>query len=122
MVENMGLKNKVKFLGYSKSIPVLLAQADYFLQGSFYEGFPNALLEAGAQGLPVIAYDCPGGTKEIIEDGINGFLVDNEDMFLDRIHSALKLNWNAFGIRTHIQKHFGLESIMSKYEQMILTV
>lgn len=50
------------------------ANADIFLLPSFEEGVANVVLEAMALGTPVISTDC-GGMKEVIEDGVNGFIV-----------------------------------------------
>ena len=48
------------------------------IQTSEYEGYPNVLIESIALNTPVIAFDCPGGTKEIIQEGLNGYLVINK--------------------------------------------
>lgn len=54
---------------------------------SFYEGFSLILLEAMKHGVPCVAFDCPFGPRSIINDGYNGFLVDNSDIrqFAERL-------------------------------------
>lgn len=56
-VQIKGIKNNVKFLGLRKDIPNILSAADKFLFPSFYEGFPNALIEAECCGLRCIVSD-----------------------------------------------------------------
>ena len=88
-----------------------------FIQGSFVEGFPNALLESCAVGTPVIAYNAPGGTKEIIEDDINGYLVTSSEEFLQKLEYALiKKDWNPEKIRNSVVKKFSSKEIINKYE------
>ncbi|HLC32915.1 MAG TPA: glycosyltransferase family 4 protein [Candidatus Nanoarchaeia archaeon] len=70
----------VKFLGEKTPAQVreLLAQSTLFVNPSYNEGLPTSVLEAGSLGLPVIATDV-GGTCEIIDDGVNGYLAKPHD-------------------------------------------
>jgi glycosyltransferase involved in cell wall biosynthesis len=65
----------------------LLQESDIFVLPSYFEGMPNALIEAMACGLPSIAYSV-GGINDIITDAYNGFIVPVAD--LDRLTETLK--------------------------------
>ena len=70
------MEERVHFMGESDRLEKELQTAALFVLPSDYEGLPNALMEAMAMGLPVIATDCPcGGPAELIEDGKNGYLI-----------------------------------------------
>ena len=58
----------------------VLRQASLFVLPSRFEGYPNALLEALGCGLPVVATASPGGTVEILADGVHGMLVPPDDI------------------------------------------
>ncbi len=79
VLERHDLRDGVHFLGQVADVGGVLAQADIYVLSSSYEGFPNALCEAMAAGLPCIATDCPGGPADIITSGKNGVLVPNAD-------------------------------------------
>jgi glycosyltransferase involved in cell wall biosynthesis len=78
MVKELGLIDKVSFLGTRKDISRLMNGADGYLMSSAWEGLPMVLLEACACGLPSVTTDV-GGTSEIIEQGKNGFLAKPRD-------------------------------------------
>ncbi len=78
--DSLGLRERVLMPGEQENIPELIADASIFTMTSFTEGVPNALIEGMAMGLVGISTDCPcGGPGELIEDGVNGFLVPVDD-------------------------------------------
>lgn len=80
LIEEKGLKRRVKLMGRSSDMPSVLSSAGIFVMSSDFEGMPNALMEAQAAGLPTISTDCPcGGPRELVEDGVNGLLVSVGD-------------------------------------------
>lgn len=74
--EKLGIKNQVNFLGRipHEKVSHIYASADVFVLPSLNEGMSNTILEAIASGLPIIATDT-GGTRELVEDGKNGFVI-----------------------------------------------
>ena len=74
-----GISEKVSFVGNKRNPFPYMAHADFMVSSSRWEGSPNAVLESLACGTPVLAFDCPGGTAEVITDEENGWLVPAED-------------------------------------------
>lgn len=71
-----GLENRVIFHGFCSDVKERIRDCSMFVLSSDYEGISNAMLEALAMGIPVIATDCPvGGCRTYIQDGDNGLLV-----------------------------------------------
>src|SRR5580704_1441949 len=75
--KTLNLENDVIFLGATMNVPEILALSDVFVLSSRSEGFSNALLEAMVCGVPPVATDV-GGNRELLEDGVSGFLVAPE--------------------------------------------
>jgi L-malate glycosyltransferase len=71
--EQLGVGDRIRFLGKQDTVAELLACADLFLLPSASESFGLSALEAMAAGVPVIATDT-GGLPEVVEHGVSGFL------------------------------------------------
>ena len=120
----MGLTDKVKFLGLRTDVPVLMKMADCFVMSSAWEGLPIVLLEAAAAGLPIIATNV-GGNSEVVLDGENGFLVLSKDS--DALGNAmLKIvrmpeNIRAkFGVKgyNHVSNNYDIRQVTEKWEKI----
>ncbi|MDE6845539.1 MAG: glycosyltransferase [Lachnospiraceae bacterium] len=72
----LGLDDVVYFTGLKKNPYPYLRKGSLYVLTSYYEGFPNAMVEAMSMGLPVIATDCMTGPREILEDKY-GILIPN---------------------------------------------
>jgi glycosyltransferase involved in cell wall biosynthesis len=77
--KKLGIEKDVVITGFQKNPFNFIKKADVFVLSSFAEGFGNVIVEAMALGIPVVATDCPSGPGEIIQDGVNGFLVPIKD-------------------------------------------
>src|ERR1019366_34285 len=74
----LGLNGRVVFAGERADVPALLPGLTLYVQPSRFEGMPNALMEAMAAGLPVVA-SAVDGITELINDGVDGWLVPPGD-------------------------------------------
>jgi glycosyltransferase involved in cell wall biosynthesis len=73
-VEQYGLSKRVVFAGFQRNVLEYLAGADVVVNPSFTEGMPNVLLEASSLGRPIVATHV-GGTAELVQNGVTGWLV-----------------------------------------------
>jgi glycosyltransferase involved in cell wall biosynthesis len=78
LTRELGVAEAVEFLGSRRDVAALLSAADVYVQPSLEEGSSNAVLEAMASGLPVIA-TAVGGNTEAVSNGVSGLLVPPSD-------------------------------------------
>jgi len=121
----LGLGRNVRFLGLRNDVPEWLRAMEVLVLGSATEGLPLTILEAMASGLPVVATSV-GGVPEMVEDGVNGFLVPPEDPValaaaLERLvkDRDLRLRMGRKGREIAVKK-FSLDIAVRKHEELYL--
>ena len=124
LIGQLNLGDKVFLTGKKTNPYAGMENTDLMLMGSYYEGFPNVLLEAGALGIPVVAFDAPGGTREIITEGENGLLVSdgNENAFSAAIEKALQLKFDTDKIIATTKKRFSLNAAVAQVEELFFNL
>ena len=80
-IEEKGLSSRVIL----KKLPAdrmkdAYTNASIFALSSRFEGLPMVLLEAQAAGIPIVSFACKCGPKDLVEEGVNGFLLEEGDM------------------------------------------
>jgi glycosyltransferase involved in cell wall biosynthesis len=78
LIDELEIGEFVWITGDRNDIPDILRLLDIFVLPSIGEGISNTILEAMATGLPIIATNV-GGNPELVEDGVNGYLVPSND-------------------------------------------
>ena len=120
LAKELGISSRVKFVPFTEEVERFYKEAKVTILTSYYEGFPNVLIESLACGTPVVSFDSPSGPNEIIIDGENGFLVkylDTNDLVL-KIKKALIYEWDYDFVKESANK-FTIEAIMYKYKSLL---
>jgi len=87
-----GCIDSVEFLGQLSDPKPVLDSASAIILTSDYEGFGMVLVEAIACGTPAVSMNCPTGPREIIKDGINGYLAQDKQEFLKKLDDTIERN------------------------------
>ncbi len=76
----LGLENRISLPGLTQEPGRWVETADVLVMSSAYEGWPNVIVEGMAAQLPIVTFDCEHGPKDMIEDGVTGKLVPQDDV------------------------------------------
>ncbi len=127
LAKTRGIADDVKFLGNREDVDQILCAADAFLLPSNYEAFGLAALEAMACGVPVVASRV-GGVPELVQDGVNGFLIapDDYEAGADRLFQILSDSKTATRLRDaglkSVRDNFTADAVVPLYEQFYESV
>lgn len=119
LIERYNLQKRVTLAGFAQNPYTYMKEADLLVLSSRYEGLPNVVLEANALGTPVVAFASPGGTLEIIEEGLNGFTVTPFDTcaFARTVEKAVSYTFDKERIAAHTAERFNISKIVGLYEE-----
>ena len=121
-VKQLNLSNSISFLGLQKDMTKFYSNTDFLIQGSFVEGFPNAVLEALSFGIPCLIFEAPGGHNELIIEGFNGMIIKKSDNLIHVINNFVSFSWNRKLICDDAHKRFNSSRILSQYEYIFKKV
>jgi glycosyltransferase involved in cell wall biosynthesis len=115
----------VNYWGTSRDVRMQLIQADCVVLPSYREGTPRALLESAAAGRPIITTDVPG-CREVVRDGINGYLCrpkDSKDL-AEKMKKILSLSDEQLENMAHksrywAEQRFDEQIVIAKYRQAL---
>lgn len=123
MTARYGIENSVVLVPANNEIEKHYLSSSVYAMTSRYEGLPMVLLEAQAFGLPIISFNCKCGPSDIVDNGKNGFLVEESDIpaFASQLRKVMadielrkKMSRNAL----ETSKKFSVEPVMSRWMQL----
>ena len=125
MLFDLEISDRVYLPGSVGNVAEWYERADLFVLSSRVEGFPNVLLEAMAYGLPCISFDCDTGPRDIIQDGVNGILVNPKEKELgllnaiNKMISNEKFRSNMANNSILLRDKYSVSNIMQKWDNVL---
>ncbi|HIF9315349.1 TPA: glycosyltransferase family 4 protein [Photobacterium damselae] len=115
------LTNNIFLKGFSNNLESELKGSSYYICSSKTEAFPMSFLEVLSLGIPVISLDCPVGPREIIENNINGFIVNNLEAMNNKLLAITKYEDYSYLARNAVISvdKYSLERIANKWIELL---
>lgn len=115
----LDIDKRVRFIPHSNKIEDYYRAAKITVLSSYFEGFPNVLIESLACGTAIVAFDLPSGPSEIISED-NGILVEylNIEEFAKACDLALNIEWNEKKIKQSA-KRYTRSNVLGKYRNIM---
>ena len=91
-IDDLGLKDNVFLMGFTDDVMSAYCRSSISVLSSISEGFALVIVEAMECGVPVVSYQCPFGPKDLITEGVDGYLVPvgDEQMMAERICTLIE--------------------------------
>jgi len=127
VARELNIQKDVYFLGIRTDVPSIVSNLDVSVLSSTNEGFSNVIMESMAAGKPVVATKV-GGSKEMVSDGITGYLVppaDSQAMagaIINLLQNPDKAIAMGSAGREVVQEKFTVETMVKKYEELYFSL
>lgn len=123
-INQLNLADFVQLLPFQANPVAVIQQAKFTVLSSQYEGFPMAIVESLALGVPVVSVDCQSGPAELIQSGENGLLVPNHQAqaLADALHELHTNSALYEKCKNNAQKsveHLSLETISAQWHKLL---
>ncbi len=118
LIAELNLEDRVKLMGHGEDIHGVFRSSSFSVSSSEYEGFPNVVLESLAEGCPVVATNCHGGTRDMVIPGLTGWLCQpgSKSCMEITLKSALSgTGLDSNEIKKFVDKTFSSRVISEKY-------
>lgn len=123
MIRDYNLSN-ITLKGITSDVESVYDNASIYVMSSRFEGFGMVLIEAQSRGLPIVSFDCPSGPAEIIQNEVNGYLVErkntkalsNQIKYLIK-HEPIRENFSKKALIS--AKRFTVNNIMTQWTSLI---
>lgn len=123
-IDNYGVSDYVKLMGSTDNIESKLVESDIYIQTSLYEGLSNAMMEAGAIGLPIITTSV-NGVDQIVKDNFSGYVVCQDSIreFAEKLihlieNPDLRKDMGLYG--HSLSQKFSSENVLNQWKDLIV--